>query len=306
MKQNKVVFPLIIVLLLIFLPCSIYGIYYQSVMQKEKGNPEHLHKFENKLYYYDDNDKLKGIYECKTATCDTALTQIEDEYLKYYEGANNQLGIIADEYVLIQDGEVINLYNLKTERTITEFTLIKNYGTTLENNGLIVRNKDGNYGLFNINQITFVIEPQYHFMGLSNHMVSEEISTERIAVKESENWYIINRDNQKLSSPSIYPIYDYDKTYIYHIDQNNNYLIYLYDGNIVLPGVTIKKIDSFDNIHVLLNSSGQVLIYNYEFTEIISRYSEFGKYYDYKIEDNKVNIYDGNSMVDSYKVVGVE
>ena len=55
MKENKIVLPLTIILLLFFLPCSVYGIYKKVTYVAPEENPDHLHFYEGSLYYYDDN-----------------------------------------------------------------------------------------------------------------------------------------------------------------------------------------------------------------------------------------------------------
>lgn len=300
MKKNKVVLPLIIVLLLVFIPCSIYGIYNKVLFTKERGNPNHLHKFENQLFFYNASDELLGVYECKNENCNDARPIIDDEYLRHYEGAQSDVGLFGGEYAFIQDGDIVKLHNVRAEKTIAEFSLIKNYGTTLDNGSIIVKTTEGYYGLFNMNNIAFDIATQYTFMGLANNTEDGVLLTDRIAVKEYDSWYIIGLDNQKLTAPSSYPIYNYDKTYIYYIDENDNYLIYMYDGSIVLPGVTIKKIETNAKYHILLNGMGNVQIYDYEYKNLIKEYSGFGKTYDYKIEDEKVNIYDGDTLISSF------
>ena len=304
MKKNKVVFPLIIILLLCFLPCSIYGIYHQVVLKKELGNPKHLHKFANQLFYYDDQDELIGVYKCETDVCDDAKTQIDDEYLKYYAGGSDfDLGVFGGGiYTFINDGEGIKLHSIKTDRTIATFSLIKNYGAIVGDGKVIVKNNDGLYGLFNLNTVSFDIAAKYSFMGLADNFADGTLSADRIAVKENNEWYIIDLDEKQLSSPVIYPIYDYDKQYIYHINENNNYLIYMYDGSLVLPGVVIKKIDSINNYHILINGSGEVLIYDQFYKEIVERYQEFGASLDYKIESTQIDIYNGEKIIDTFNL----
>ena len=217
MKKNKVVLPLIIILLVIFLPCSIYGIYHQVVFQKEQGNPNHLHKLDNKLYYYDNSDKLLGVYECKSSPCDDAIPKIDDEYLKYHVGEGAPLGIFGSEYTFIEDGSTIKLHNIKTNLSIAEFTLIKNYGASFTGGNIIVKDNTGLYGLFNLNTISYDIVAKYTFMGLANNIDSGLLVSDRIAVEENGKWFIISNDDIKVSTPSDYPIYDYDYNFIYHV-----------------------------------------------------------------------------------------
>ena len=124
MRNNKVVLPLTIILLLFFLPCSIYGIYKKITYIAPEDNPNHIHLYEGSLYYYDTNNKLLGSYKCKSNNCNDAITEIDDEYLNYKDYKNNKTSIYGN-YVFINDDNIIYLYNLELNNTISEFKLIK-------------------------------------------------------------------------------------------------------------------------------------------------------------------------------------
>ncbi|MBE6148668.1 MAG: hypothetical protein E7167_04190 [Firmicutes bacterium] len=306
MKKNKVVLPLIIILLLCFLPGSIYGIISHVKYSKEGGNPQHLHKYENKLFYYDANDQLIGTYECQTDICDDAIPIIDDEYIKHYVGANEAIGIFGGEYTFIQDGDTVKLHNIKSNISIAQFLMIKNYGTTLANGNIIVKDSQGNYGLFNMNNIIFTIPAKYQFMGIANNNESSNLAVDRIAVKEQDSWYIIDASDQRLTSASSDPIYDYDKTYIYYLTEDNKYTIFTYNGVEILANYNITKIATKDSYHILINNSNQAFIYdiNYENVVFQSDYSA-GKV-DFEIEDNIVNIYSGDEIVEKFNLTDGE
>ena len=64
MRENKVVLPLIIFLLILVLPFSSYGLYYQIKEKIRTANPNHLAKIGDLLYFYNAKNKLVGTYNC--------------------------------------------------------------------------------------------------------------------------------------------------------------------------------------------------------------------------------------------------
>ncbi len=58
MKKNRLVLPVLILLFILITPCAIYGTYVVVSKKIAGENPNHLHKFNGKLYYYDENDNL--------------------------------------------------------------------------------------------------------------------------------------------------------------------------------------------------------------------------------------------------------
>jgi len=299
MKKNKVVLPLIIFLLLCFLPCSIYGIYHKLVEKKEMGNPDHLHKLDDTLYYYDANDKLIGIYKCVNTECDTAKTTVGETKIKHYHGDNFDTGVFAAEYVFIQDGEEIKLHNLRTNITIVILKNIKNYGTTFSNDSIIVQNTNGKYGLFDMNNIAFIIPVEYDEMDITNTFDGVNLIANTIAVKDTSGYYLINDSAEKLSVANPNPIYDYDSKYIYHINNKNNHLIYKYDGTQMLNDINLIKYERLNEYNIILSDEGRVNIYNNEF-EIIEEYGEYGQILDFKIEGDIVNIYNGTTLISKF------
>ncbi|MBQ6841196.1 MAG: hypothetical protein IJO63_03685 [Bacilli bacterium] len=305
MKNNKVVLPLIILLLLCFLPLSIYGIYNKIVIAKEGGNPEHLHKIGNTLYYYSEENTLIGTYDCKNLNCDDAVATIDDEYLKHYEGEGQPIGMVGSEYIIIQDGDKMMLHSLNKNTikgiSILDLSAIKNYGTRIAGNRLIIKDTTGKYGLFNLDTVSFAFETRYSFMGLAANIENGELKSDRIAVLEDTTWYVIDDTDQKLSQGSVYPIYDYDEKFIYYID-DAVYYIHTYDGSRILAYEDITKIDTVDNHHVIANNDGEVKIYDYMYENTIKEFSEFGETLTYAIENGVVKIYNGSNLYDEYKI----
>ena len=121
--DNKFVLPIIIVLLVIFLPFTILGVSFKIKNAFIGSNPKHLHKFEGSLYYYNGKE-LVGTYACKSTTCDDAISVIDDKNFNYFEGSEDTLGLFNNEYAIIKDGNDTFIYNLNVG---IELLKIKSY-----------------------------------------------------------------------------------------------------------------------------------------------------------------------------------
>ena len=116
MKNNKMVLPVIIILLIIFLPLTVIGSYKSLSKGTSLENPSKEHKYNNKLFYYDSEGKLLGTYECTSSDCDDAQTEIDDEINDFYkEGDKNDIGVFNTDNVFIKDNDKIYLYSLSTK-----------------------------------------------------------------------------------------------------------------------------------------------------------------------------------------------
>lgn len=304
MEKNKFVLPLIIILLLVFLPCSAYGIYEHALDLKAAGNPEHLHRFEGSLYYYDANGGLIGKYKCINTDCNDAVTTIDDEYLKHYKGDTFALGVIANSYVFIQDGNLINLYNLKTNIVIASFSSIKNYGATIAGNYLIVKNVDNLYGVLSLDNIVYIVNSEYQFIGLKNSYTGSGIDSNYFVVMNDNSWYLIDQNTIQITANLTYPIEDYDQTHLFTID-DDKYYIYDYDGNQMISTESIIKYEITDKYYIISTEDGKILIYDQTFEHQLKEFTSAEAKLDYKIEDNIIYIYDGNTLLEKYDLMGV-
>ena len=152
MKNNKMVLPVIIILLIIFLPLTIIGSYKSLSKGTSLENPSKEHKYNNKLFYYDSEGKLLGTYECTSSDCDDAQTEIDDEINDFYkEGDKNDIGVFNTDNVFIKDNDKIYLYSLSTKIKLLTLNMLKNYNSDIEGNYLIVKNEENLYGLFDLN-----------------------------------------------------------------------------------------------------------------------------------------------------------
>lgn len=294
MKKNIFVLPLIIILLVIFLPLSIYGLYNHITVAKKGDNPSHLPKLNGKLYFYNQNDKLLGTYNCESDDCALANTSIDDEYLNYYNGEPKTIDIMQDNYVFITDNNQIKLYSINNSRTIANLKNLKNYGKQISNNLLLIKNEDDLYGMFSLENMAYIISPEYDFMGLNNSLdENDKLKSDKIVVSKNDKWYLINQNNEKISKENSLPIYDYNDNIIAYKD-NNRFVLANYDGaNLVGDYITDLIITSEEVVYL---SSSNVKIYNESVNNLLSSYSISGAK---KIEygNRSIKVYDNDNKL---------
>lgn len=304
MKDNKFVLPVLIVLLAIFLPLSIYGIFSNKNSIFFKDNPNHEHKFNNKLYYYDDNDNLLGYYECTSDKCDDAKTTIDDENNIYYDkGKDNKISILSNNNVFIQDGDNIKLYNLNSQVSLLELKLIKNYSTTIDDNLLIVKSIDNKYGIMDLDTVNYKIMPEYDYLAINNSFDGEKLMASKLIAKKNNAYYLINSDNNKLTTEFNNSIYDYNDNIIVCSD-NDKYIIYKYDGTKILDYQDITKINLLKSVIIFQNRLGNIYIYDNLLNSIIKSFVSISSdiNYTYEIVDNNIEIKNNNVLYDTYSI----
>ena len=304
MKNNKFVLPIIIIFLLFFLPLSIYGIYSNKNSILSIDNPNHEHKYNNKLYYYDDNDNLIGYYECLSEDCDDAKTIIEDEKNIYYDkGTNENIGLLSNNNVLISDNNIIKLYNLNSKVSILELKLIKNYNTTIDGNLLIVKNTEDKYGVMDLNLVNYKIMPEYDYLAINNSFDGEKIIASKLIAKKDDIYYLIDINNKKITADFNNNIYDYNDNIVV-CSNDSKYMIYKYDGTKLLDYQEIIKINILKNEIIFQNKLGNIYIYDNELNNIIKSYVPITSdmNYTYDVIDNGIEIKNNNVLYDTYLI----
>ena len=304
MKNNKFVLPIIIIFLLFFLPLSIYGIYSNKNSILSIDNPNHEHKYNNKLYYYDDNDNLIGYYECLSEDCDDAKTIIEDEKNIYYDkGTNENIGLLSNNNVLISDNNIIKLYNLNSKVSILELKLIKNYNTTIDGNLLIVKNTEDKYGVMDLNLVNYKIMPEYDYLAINNSFDGEKIIASKLIAKKDDIYYLIDINNKKITADFNNNIYDYNDNIVV-CNNDSKYMIYKYDGTKLLDYQEIIKINILKNEIIFQNRLGNIYIYDNELNNIIKSYVPITSdmNYTYDVIDNTIEIKNNNVLYDTYLI----
>ena len=210
MKEDKGVLITIIVLLIIFLPLTILGYIEHDKME---NNYDHKLYYQGYLWFYD-NDKLIGKYKCNSDTCDLAPTTIkDDEYDK-----RNYRGDLADtilpinnKYAFIKDGDKIILYDITTNGSLASYRSVNNYNTKIVEDLYIIEQENGKFGVLKFaNGLESVIPFEYDFIRLTNNLnENNELIADYFLVKQDNDWFVIDNQNEVVSKKHQSEIIDY-------------------------------------------------------------------------------------------------
>lgn len=305
MKNNKMVLPVIIFLLIIFLPLTVIGSYKNLSKGTSLENPGKEHKYNNKLFYYDKTGKLLGTYECTSSECDDAQTEIDDETNDFYkEGDKNDIGVFNTDNVFIKDGDKIYLYSLGTKIKLLTVNLLKDYNIDIEGNYLIVKNEEKLYGLFDLNAGNFKIKPSYDYMALANKIKDDKLVSDKIIVKKLNGYFLIDTEDNSLTDTFGVPIYDYNDKYI--ISKNNDiYTFYKYTGENVLSDLTVKNYENYEDLMIITTVNNELYIYDVPSEVVLKSYVPVGTdNLSYEISDNKIIIKNNGTSFDEFTKKG--
>lgn len=258
MKKDKPTGIVIIVLFVFFLSISIYG----GVLKKELANSFlNLNKdfyFLGELYFYDDEGEFITTYECVTDSCGYAVSGSE-EYLTYYyeNGDMEHLDIINDEYVFLQDGDDVILYNLILSSVILTFEEIKFYNVENTGNYIFVK-LDGLWGTFSLTTLSNNIEYKYDELSIGKFYNGTKLNGLYVYAKSGNSSYIVNNFDKVLSASFTEEVVDYTTSAI--VTYNEYYNVFNYSGELILTSDFTYYTRS-DNYFALV-SGNDLFIYN--------------------------------------------
>lgn len=316
-KKGKII---IIVIGIIILLAIIGVVLYFTVFKKDKKEvpTEEVVVIQKDNYIYEDgklkflnaNDKEIGTYDCKDkddTKCYVAKYSNEDEFdlPKYVDKDGKEIDklskIFNDRYVFVYDDKKISLYDIKEEKSLEEYKLIKT--GNIDKNIVVVKNSDDKYGVisFEGDEYKNVLDAKYEYLGIIN-------SSEKIVVKEKGSSYLIDLDGKSASSKISGDIKNFDDNYI-AVLSGDDYLLYDYKGKKVLD----DKFDyiDFNSKYVFGIKSTRMFIYDdslFKITEngIKIKSSEYQKTYVFDEKNNlsetkkayDINVTSGNITVE--------
>ncbi len=246
-KKQKIIFIVSISLILIAI---VFVILYFAVLKPKKApkkdnTPSVVIEKDNYIYndgtltFLSKDDKKLGNYECENKDeekCFVANYANENntdlpKYLDENEEVlNRRSQIYNDNYVFVQDGEVIYLYDISKKEKIGEYKLIK-IGET-QKKVVAYKDKDDKYGLLDLtNENKNLTNTLYDYIDIY------KIDNAFIAKNNNES-FLINSNGDTISKKMNCEIKSFSDKYIFCGE-------YLYDYNLnkVLP-------DSYDYINI--------------------------------------------------------
>ena len=240
--KNKPTLIAIIVLLVIFVPLSIYTTYLKLFKVEELPDT----KTQEVTSYLDDIDKFVDI---KT------------------DGQRTSIGtfkIANKDYTFVLKNNTVYLHSIADNLNILDYQAIKFYNSYIENNLLIVK-RDNKWGIINLNSLQPVVKPEYDYLGLIDDEKDGVLNTNTfIGLKNNfYSLYKLGDSFKKVSSDFKDIIYTYNNNQKVIITINNDrYKVYDFNGNNLLENYEITKAAITNNYLAIIDSQNNLYLFN--------------------------------------------
>lgn len=303
MKNKKITLWVIIFLLILFLPITIFSsvMHYQNSKPVDE-NPTHELKHNGKLYFYQD-DVLLGTYTCQNFDeyCDYADSKVNSVYslneLKVEE--NTKLPIVSERFVFLRDSKSeelaesnIILYDLSLERVIGEYKEVKNYGIGIEEDYYLIKNQNNLWGVVSFKEgVNLNIPFQYDYIGLIDNVNSEtnKVDSAIFAVSVDGMWQLIDINSATFTDKLSNEIISYNNEYI--VLKNNGFMSLInYSNEVQLSN--LKYIDFYNKYISIIDNNNLFYLYNINTSQAISN-----NYLVNSIEDISLEIVDDKIQI---------
>lgn len=274
MDRKKWTFLSIIFFLTILIPFSSLSFYYKFFKEE---NEKHLFHYQNKLYFYKDNELL-GVYHCQSTKCDYANYTSDNEYQLdiIKNSASLKSSLINNRYAFIKDENVnkkefILLYDVVSKKVILDLTGVKNYNPLIANDLYIVKDINNLEGVISLkNQYQVVIKNTYKFIGISNEKnTSDNYSANYFVAKDNNGFIVLDSRGNTISNYFKNEIYDFNNQFI-KTRSNDYFKVFSYDGTEIEPDRSFVRINFMSNYLEFVTSDNILYYYDYNNNKIIS------------------------------------
>lgn len=292
MRNHKITLWTIITLLIIFIPITIFSfVMHNTKKTVPEDNPNHEFKYENKLYFYNDNDELLGIYSCNKSICDIALNSSNEDYPLKERESSDSLSLVMNRYAFIKDVDKENdkniiLYDLELGRVLANYSTIKNYGIGIEDNNYIVKNNDNHYGVITFKDTVNLKVPfKYDYIGLPEKIDSEtgKIVSNKYAVLNNGKWQIIDANGAVFAENISDDIVNFNEEYIV-LKSSFGYRLASYQGRYFFDNTTFKYLDFYKDYLEVIDNNSNFYLYSIKNNQKVS-----SDYFVNSIDDVSLN-----------------
>ncbi|MBE6140605.1 MAG: hypothetical protein E7172_03620 [Firmicutes bacterium] len=301
MKQSKSTLIIIIILLTIFAPITVYGTILRMQgdkdLEENVGNANKDFFLDNQLYFYHPvSQQLLGTYLCETDNCGNITPIIDDEKygIRHFKPEVIQsFNVVGDQFAMFNDGNV-KIYNYYLKQSVFHFEMVKNYGTSLQNN-LIIANNNGKWGVLSLAAFSPVIPFEYDFIALAEQFDEENnLKTDKFIVLKNDEWFIIGIDAIAKTSGFNSPIISYNDNYF--ITANKQ--IFDFEENILKEDVLLNDVYIVDKYIILIDQEYGLNVFENLNNESIATYV-IGEYEELvlKLNNQKLEIYKNKSLL---------
>lgn len=324
-SENKAVLVIIIVLLVISVPASIWGVTYKILQatKKEEVVAPVIKDFyqDGKLNFYAFGTFI-GEYTCtNTVYCGWAYETIDDlDYgLDYYfDKTIDEIELINGRYAFIVDTSVkeeyyrssmIMLYDVTTGTTIDQYAAVKNYTIGMENDTYIVKASNGKWGVIRLGAegMDTLVPFDYDYIGVQNQLAnaSSLLVADKFAAIKDGSWLIVDSTGSELSFKGTDAIYQYDNSALIIKDETGGFKLYDFDGNQLLNSIVYKDLKFVDKYIFTFDYYGYFKVVDYTSgTTVSTKNSTISSLGDvtYQInEDGSIDILISGSWVETIK-----
>ena len=305
MNNKKATFYVIVGLLVIFLPLTVFGTVMKFANRTVDENPNHDFFYDGYLWFYSDTNEFLSKYECMTEVCELSKTTIDDtEYgINYYPDGNIEHLPILGNYAFITDGTDIKLYNITSGSTLETYKSVKDYHTKLSTDAVIVQNTSGLWGMFSFqDKLNSVLPFEYDFIGLANNANDGLLSISKMITLKDNKWAIVDNTNSMLSGYIDDPIVDYNDEYIIS-KKDNEINVYGYNDTEYFMDMQITNYVRLDN-YLGLVEGNTLRIYRSLNTDPVKEImlSNNDSKIEFQMEDGNLNILVDDNVVDTLAI----
>ena len=318
MKNKKVTFWVIIVLLIMIMPMAIFSstIHFnkKDIKMSNGENTNREFKYNGKLYFYNE-DKLLGMYECQNndGYCDYAQNKTNTEYYlnERKETKASKITMINNRYAFIIDSPInslasaeVLLYDISLGQVIQRYKEVKNYGIGIDNNYYIVKNTDDLWGVISIlDEVKVELPFSYNYLGLTNKVneETEKIEANIFAALKDGVWNLIDINGATFTSGFNTEIFSYNGEYVI---LKENILMYLvdYENKIYLNDYSYKYIDFYNKYLQIIDAHDDTFyLYDLNKKAKISNTHKIENINEIKLrtKDNTIEIYHNDELVET-------
>lgn len=263
MVDEKLVHKVIVCLLFVFLPLTMYSMFLKVTYVEPNLNPDMNTYYNGSLYLFD-GDVLLGTYEC--VDCEfTSINGVE-------------LPLLKDSFKFVSEADSYTYVNITNGISILSLDSVI-YDENTINNEFIVISSGGKYGTFSLDTASVRIHMKYDLIDYSN-----PYSTLKLLVNESGKNYIVSYDDAVLSDKYSSNVDLYTDKYIF---SDNS--IFTYEGDVLFERVSYMFVDG----------AFYAIVFNdilYIYNNLESNILDF-----YKLESyENIHIIDNNGTLEVY------
>ncbi len=318
MKKNKLTLFLIVFLLVLFLPLSVFSfLLHKKYTAPVVINPNKEFKYENKLYFYRGQDLL-GTYDCENFNefCDYASSkEIESSYaFKEAESTSRRLSLINNRFAFLIDSTtsklneaVLLLYDLSRSNVIGQYKEIKSYVNDLDKNYYIIKNEKDLWGVMSFyDGVSLAIPFNYDFVGVHSRLLDNGLlNSNAFVVMKNNQWQILDSTGQELSPLFQSEIYNYDNQYII-LNETNGMKFVDYQGQNVFGGhyIYIDFTEENSNYLHVIDQENNYYVYDLKAKKAITTPHYVSGIQDVQIvlENDRLRLYINDTLIENVVV----